>query len=991
MGKVSEKKKKCMGVKKWAIITSGFAVLMIVSIVGTNIALSASQAINIYLKTETYKVVDKGAGTEDKTYFEPDFNSVEELEENGRKVAEQLHIEGSVLLKNNGVLPLDSSASVSTFSHSSVDFVTCGTGAADIDTSGAPTLKEALESRGLSVNPALWNFYVTGAGKDYVRTPGKAANQENQSGRAGWNINEVPVSAYTSDVTASFAEYKDAAIVTISRISGEGADLEVENFVDGTNVLSLTAEEQDMLKMANENFENVIVLLNTTNALECGFIDNEEYGIDAVLWVGYTGEWGLNGIADLLVGNANPSGKLVDTYCYDNTTAPSMIGIYGADYTNYDPEDEENWYSVFNGQLDGNHHYITYQEGIYVGYRYYETRYEDVVMGGSNVGEYNYSDTVAYPFGYGLSYTEFAYSDFKAAYNQGTDSFDITVLVTNTGETAGKEVVQIYFQSPYTEYDKENGIEKASVELCGFDKTEILEPGASETIAISVPREELACYDSKSAKTYILDAGDYYFTAASDAHEAVNNVLAVKGYTTADGMTEEGNSDMTFLYSNEKLDTAAYSVSTATGKEITNQFDSADLSQYGYDITYLSRSNWMGTWPEAMKIEATDQMMKDGLFIYQTYKGKEDSTAEMPKMGADNGLTLSMMIGKDYADAAWEDLLDQVTYDEMAVLIGQGYHNTAVVPSVSKPATLDDNGPQGYTQNLTGVSECHTAYSDENIMAATYNVDLMEEMGKALGNDVMDLGASGLYGPAMNIHRNAYAGRNFEYYSEDGFLSGEIAAAEVKGIQSKGVYVYIKHFVLNDSETGCRCISTWANEQSIREIYLKPFEMAIVDGGARNVMNSFARMGVIWSGAHEGLMTNVLRNEWGMTGFALTDFSGNAQFESYGIVMKTYDVAWGLLAGTDSWDSSSIRWTDDLNKLYNNDPDVVQAMRQATHRILYTVANSNAMNGLSENQEIVAITPWWKMALYALCVVTACMTVFSAVMTVRTRKRKTIS
>ena len=985
---MSEKKKKCMGVKKWAIITSVFAVLMIVSIVGTNIALSASQAINIYLKTETYKVVDKGEGTEDKTYFEPDFNSVEELEENGRKVAEQLHIEGSVLLKNNGVLPLDSSASVSTFSHSSVDFVTCGTGAADIDTSGAPTLKEALESRGLSVNPVLWNFYVTGAGKDYVRTPGKAANQENQSGRAGWNINEVPVSAYTSDVTASFAEYKDAAIVTISRISGEGADLEVENFVDGTNVLSLTAEEQDMLKMANENFENVIVLLNTTNALECSFIDNEEYGIDAVLWVGYTGEWGLNGIADLLTGNANPSGKLVDTYCYDNTTAPSMVGIYGADYTNYDPEDEETWYSVFNGQLDGNHHYITYQEGIYVGYRYYETRYEDVVMGGSNVGEYNYSDTVAYPFGYGLSYTEFAYSDFKVAYNQGTDSFDITVLVTNTGETAGKEVAQIYFQSPYTEYDKENGIEKASVELCGFDKTEILEPGASETITINVPREELACYDSESAKTYILDAGDYYFTAASDAHEAVNNVLAAKGYTTADGMTEEGNSDMTFLYSNKKLDTATYSVSNATGKEITNQFDSADLTQYGYDITYLSRSDWMGTWPEVMKIEATDQMMKDGLFIYQTYKGKEGSTAEMPKMGADNGLTLSMMIGKDYADPAWEDLLDQVTYDEMAVLIGQGYHNTAVVPSVSKPATLDDNGPQGYTQNLTGVSECHTAYSDENIMAATYNVDLMEEMGKALGNDVMDLGASGLYGPAMNIHRNAYAGRNFEYYSEDGFLSGEIAAAEVKGIQSKGVYVYIKHFVLNDSETGCRCISTWANEQSIREIYLKPFEMAIVDGGARNVMNSFARMGVVWSGAHEGLMTNVLRDEWGMTGFALTDFSGNAQFESYGIVMKTYDVAWGLLAGTDSWDSSSVRWTDDLNKLYSNDPDVVQAMRQATHRILYTVANSNAMNGLSENQEIVAITPWWKMALYALCAVTACMTVFGVVMIVRTRKKE---
>ena len=277
-----------------------------------------------------------------------------------------------------------------------------------------------------------------------------------------WHINEVPASAYTNEVKSSFAQYKDAAIVTISRISGEGSDLAVDEFKDGKNVLSLTAEEQDMLKMAKSNFENVIVLINSTNALECDFIDNEEYGIDAVLWIGYTGGWGLNGVADILVGNANPSGRLVDTYCYDNTTTPSMESIYGADYTNYDPKDEEHWYSVANGQLDGNHHYITYQEGIYVGYRYYETRYEDIVMGTANVGDYDYATTVAYPFGYGLSYTEFEYSDFKAEYNKDTDSFDVEVDVTNTGDVAGKEVVQVYFQSPYTEYDKENGIEKAA-------------------------------------------------------------------------------------------------------------------------------------------------------------------------------------------------------------------------------------------------------------------------------------------------------------------------------------------------------------------------------------------------------------------------------------------------------------------------------------------------------------------------------------------------
>ncbi len=976
------------GAKRWHILTVVFAVLTIASIIGINVALSASQAINIFLKTDTYKVVDKGDGTENTTYYESEFDSVEDLKEHGRNIAEQLHAEGSVLMKNNGVLPLAADAKVSTLAHSSVNFVTCGTGAADIDTSNAPTLKEALESRGMTVNPTLWDFYETGAGKDYVRIPGKEANQENQAGRAGFHVNEVPVSVYTNDVKSSFAKYNDAAIVTISRISGEGADLAMDGFVDGTNILELTAEEQDMLKMAKENFENVIVLINATNAMECDFINNEEYGIDAVLWVGYTGGWGLNGVADILVGNANPSGRLVDTYCYDNTTNPAMVGIYGDDYTNYNPEDTSKWYSVANGQLDGNHHYIIYQEGIYVGYRYYETRYEDVVMGTANVGDYDYAGTVAYPFGYGLSYTTFEYSDFATEYDKDTDSFNVTVKVTNTGNVAGKEVVQVYFQSPYTDYDKENRIEKASIELCGFDKTEILEPNASEIVTIHVPREELACYDENNAKTYILDAGDYYLTVGKDAHDALNNVLAAKGYTTANGMTADGNAEMAFLYNNETLDTKTYSISRATGAEITNQFDSADLSQYGYDVTYLSRSNWTGTWPKEMELEATDEMFADGLYNYQTYSGIEGSTTQMPTMGAQNGMTLAMMIGKEYADPAWEALLDQVTFEEMATLVSQGYHNTAVAASVSKPATLDDNGPQGFTQNLTGVAECITAYADENIMAATFNIELMEEVGKSLGEDCMELGASGLYGPAMNLHRNAYAGRNFEYYSEDPYLSGAIAAAEVKGIQSKGVYVYIKHFVLNDSETGCRCISTWANEQSIREIYLEPFEMAIVDGGAYNVMNSFARMGVVWSGAHEGLMTNVLRNEWGMKGFGLTDFSGNAMFAQHGIVMKTYDVAWGLLAGTNSWDSSAVQWTEDLNNLYKNDPDVVQAMRESTHRILYTVANSNAMNGLSSTQEVVTVTPWWQTALYVLCGAMGAMTVVSAIMAVRSKKKE---
>jgi beta-glucosidase len=379
-------------------------------------------------------------------------------------------------------------------------------------------------------------------------------------------------------------------------------------------------------------------------------------------------------------------------------------------------------------------------------------------------------------------------------------------------------------------------------------------------------------------------------------------------------------------------------------------------------------------------LEANEELMKD-LYAYQTY---ETSTAgEMPIMGANNGLTLAMMIGKDFDDPMWEDLLDQVTFEEMATLIGKGYHNTALMESISKPATVDDNGPQGFTQTLTGVSTCHCAYSDENIMAATYNVDLMEEVGKCIGNDMLDLGAVGLYGPAMNIHRTAYAGRNFEYYSEDGFLSGAIAAAEVKGIQSKGVYVYIKHFALNDSETNCRCLAVFSNEQAIREVYLKPFQMAVEDGGAHNVMNSFSRVGSVWSGAHKGLMTEVLRNEWGMDGFALTDFSGNSMFSSMGLYLKSFDVAHGLLAGTDSWDSSAAQWTDDLNKLYRNDPTIATAMRNATHRILYTVANSHAMNGFDENTIIKGVTPWWKTALVVLQVIIGLLTIGAYVMLVR--------
>ncbi len=968
--------KKKYGNKKW-IATSILSVILIIGmVVASVVTANYEQVINIALGTETTKVESDPNDTSDTEYFKSDYSSMEEVKEAGKNVAERLVEEGAVLLKNdNAALPIASNAKVSLFGHSSVNVIVCGTGSADIDASEAPTFKEALESRGVEVNPSLWQFYEDNL-TNYETNPKKGDNSI-RNGADGvtegeYTVNEIPWSAYTDAAKADFDTYSDAAIVVVSRLGGEMYDLPASTDGQGNttetvnssgNSLELTIQERELLKQIHESgqFDKTIVLINSTNAMECDFTDDPELGVDSCMWIGYTGVVGLYGVSDLLVGNNNPSGRLVDTYCNDNTTSPAHVNIYGGTWTNVADYSAD----MFDFSLDSNMYYNVYQEGIYVGYRYYETRYEDYVLDQGNHGDYNYLADVKYPFGYGLSYTTFEYSDYTVTEN--ADSFDVSVTVTNTGETAGKEVVQIYFQSPYTDYDKENGIEKASIELCGFDKTEILESGASETVVITVDKQELRTYDANNAKTYVLDAGDYYFTAAKDAHDAVNNVLMAKG-ADAERMTAAGREDLVFRWNNPELDTTTYAVSNE-GEEnyaITNQFDNGDLNKIEgseQTITYVSRNDWTGTFPTApVALKLTDAMYAEmtGIKEYEI----QETDREMPTMGADGSMTLAQMIGKDYDDPTWDALLDQVTYEEMSLLIGVGYHGTKGVNSIAKPRTVDENGPQGFTKKLTDVlgnSDTLTAYSDENIMAASFNVELMEELGRQIGEDGLALGIVGLYGPAMNTHRSPYSGRNFEYYSEDGFLAGKIAAAEVKGIQSKGVYVYLKHFALNDSETHCRCYSIFANEQAIREVYLAPFEKAVVEGDAMNVMNSFARVGVVWTGAHEGLMTNVLRNEWGMRGFALTDYSNTG---------NTFDVKLGVLAGTDSWDCSAEgpgTWSDALlNWEDEQDVELVYAMREATHRILYTVANSAAMNGMAVSSKIVSVTPWWRMLIYGV-------------------------
>ena len=654
---------------------------------------------------------------------------------------------------------------------------------------------------------------------------------------------------------------------------------------------------------------------------------------------------------------------------------PAMYNFYTQAYPNAAD------YNLLTDGPDVQGMYSVYQEGIYLDYRYYETRYEDAVMGTGNAGDYNWSTTVAFPFGYGDSYTTFEYSDFNVT--ESADAFNVTLKVTNTGSTySGKETVQLYFQSPYTDYDKANGIEKASAELCGFAKTDILAPGASETVNITVDKSELRTYDANNAKTYIVDAGDYYFTAATDAHNAVNNILAAKGYTVenTDGrMTADGDVALTYKWTNAALDSTTYATSE-TGTAITNLFDEADPNKSSSEpgeVTWLSRSNWVATFPTQPVVLNATQTLADHL-AFTRYDGSKADSVEMPTLGADNGLALVSMIGADYDDPQWDTLLDQLTFNEMVNTITLGFHNTAAIESIGKTRTKDENGPQGLTAALTGGASA-MCYTSEDVMAATFNVDLINDVGRCIGEDCLAMGYSGLYGPGINMHRTAYSGRNFEYYASDPFVAGTICAAEVNGIQSKGVYVYLKHVALNDSESSRRGVNTWLNEQAAREIYLEVADKAITDGGAWSVMTGFNRWGATWCGAYDNLLTGFLRGELGMRGMIITDYSGSSKY---------MDLADGLIAGSDIWDSPDPTIHTTLAPKYENDAYIVTEMRESMHKILYTVANSNAMNGWSSADRLKVITPWWKTALYALDTVLAVLTVLCIWRLVVAIKRK---
>lgn len=890
---------------------------------------------------------------------------------NAQEVNLKLAEEGFVLLKNeNAALPMNKGARISVFSKNSVNLSYGGSGSGGFDTSNNKDLYESLNDAGFVTNPTLKRFYESSQ-SGLVRTANSSDldNGDNQKIATA----ETPQSKYTDAVRNSYADYSDAALVVITRIGGEGFDLpryqgDSEGAVSpDSHYLELDQNEIDLLTAVTDGtFKRVVVVFNTPSSFEATFLKGSAYAafadkIDAAVWIGFTGSNGITALGEILNGDVNPSGRLVDTWAADFTKNPSFVN-FG---TGCLPDTTDKY--------DGGMYYsVDYEEGIYVGYRYYETR-------GETDGENWYNANVVYPFGYGLSYTTFDWTvgDASASEIELGTTITVPVTVKNTGSVAGKEVVQLYASAPYTL----GGIEKAHKVLVGFAKTKLLQPGESETVTVSFDPYSAASYDYRDANNngfsgYELEAGKYTLYVSRNAHES-EKAIALN------------------LAADVQIGT-----DPTTDSEVVNRYtDSENFLDSDWQLdTMLSRADWEGTWPTpqtAQQHAGTDR-------LYEEIRSEEHNnptdfdSEEYPWFGEEPTLTLRDLLPSaeaegyepvvSYDDERWEELMMGCDEEEMIALINNGAYHTLAMESVGLPATIHGDGPSGFTcfmskEQINGTCQ----YVSEPVMASTWNIDLMTELGEAIGEEgtIGDKATgqpySSIYAPGVNIHRSPFGGRCSEYFSEDPFISGMMGAAEVQGIQSRGVLPTVKHFVANEQETH-RSIGgdlSWLSEQALREIYLKPFEYTVKLGETRGIMTSFNRIGTRWTGGDYRLLTEILRNEWGFNGLVICDFNTIPQY----MIPRMMFYAGGSL---DLATQQSAMWTD----CDTSDAGDAIVLMRAVKDVMYALVNSNAMNA-----EVIGYNPpiwqeylhWINIGAFTLVGVWL---VLAIVRTVRCNKRQ---
>ena len=866
----------------------------------------------------------------------------DETSDEAKALAVDIAEEGIMLLENDGILPLSSGTKLNVFGWSSTNPMLGGGGSGALNESyDTVDLLQSLNDAGIETNTELSQFYV-----DY-----KADRPVVGMWQQDWTLPEPNVSAYSSDLIANAKSFSDTAMIVISRPGGEGADLpdDMNAIIDGTyqdgttykactyddslnegndwdagdHYLQLSNREEEMIDLVCSNFDNVIVVYNGMNAFECGFI--EDYSqIKGFIWAPPGGHVGMTALGEIVAGTVNPSAKLPDTFVYEMEDTPWWNNFGDFNYTNTGDFDYTSTSFMTGQESTAVVSFVNYVESIYVGYRFYETAAAE--------GLIDYDKIVQYPFGYGLSYTTFEQTMGELSESGGTVSFDVTV--TNTGSVAGKDVIEVYSNPPYTN----GGIEKASANLVAFEKTGIIEPGASETVSVSFSTDDLMSYDVTGTKGYVLEAGDYIISINSDSH----NVIDQKTYTVASDIKGK-SSDITAA---------------------TNQFDFAEG-----DITYLSRADGFANYAEATKAPSSYEMSASamsGFYNISNYltaeatAADEDANAAAVTTGASNGVKLVDMRGLAKDDAAWDTFMDQLTLDDMNAIISLGGYQTNSVDSIGKVRTNDCDGPASINNNFTGVGSI--GFPIGVVIAATWNKDLAEGFGESIGKMADEMDVSGWYAPAMNIHRTAFAGRNFEYYSEDGILSGWIAAKAVEGAQNQGVYAYMKHFALNDQETNrCDMICTWSNEQAIREIYLRPFEKCVKESDCKAVMSSFNYIGNRWAGGCKELLNNVLRGEWGFDGFVETDYFG-----VYGYMSADQAIRNGT-------DLMLVNYPTETNDVRFRDTNGAQAaMRTSAKNILYVVANSRQYAEENLSTGMAA----WKVILIIADIVIAALLAF---------------